>query len=130
MKRQRGTTSYSRRERNFEFMTWVRAGGCIVLEVNPIAFIRRRLPLIEAARLIEIVSVNLTTICRGDIEADHMGARGLSQKADDFTCVSICQQHHIERTDHTGIFRPLNRDEVREWRAVAIERTQAAWSNR
>lgn len=130
MKRQRGTTSYSRRDRNFDYMSWVRERPCMVLELNPIAFIRRTLPLVEAARLIEIVSVNVTTICAGEIQADHQGSRGLSHKADDFTCVALCDRHHRERTDHSGIFRPLNRDEARAWRAVAIERTQAAWSNR
>lgn len=130
MRRKRGTTSYSRRERNFDFMTWIRAQPCILLELNPIAFIRRTLPLGSAAKLIHTISCNRTTICAGSVEADHQGAHGLGQKADDFTCVPMCQQHHRERTDHSGIFRPLTRDEVRAWRAVAIERTQAAWSNR
>lgn len=130
MRRKRGTTSYSRRDRNFDFMGWIKQQPCIVIDLQPILFIRRTLPLIETARLIRLVSCHLVTICAGDVEADHMGARGLGQKADDYTCVAMCSQHHRERTDHSGIFRPLNRDEVRAWRDVAIERTQAAWSNR
>lgn len=130
MKRQRGTTSYSRRERNFDFMGWIKQQPCIVIDLAPVLFIRRTLPLLEAARYIALVSCRSATICAGVVEADHMGARGLGQKADDYTCVPMCQQHHRERTDHSGAFRPLNRDEVRAWRAVAIERTQAAWSNR
>lgn len=57
-----------------------------------------------------------------------MGERALGRKADDNTCAPLCMQHHRERTDHSGSFRHLTRDEARAWRARAITRTQAAWS--
>ena len=105
----RGDTKYRRRERDLEFMTWVRRQPCIM----------RELP-----------ASDVLTFCSGPVEADHMGARGLGQKADDGTCVPMCRGHHRERTDHAGTFRPLTRDELRAWRAVVIERTQDAWRNR
>lgn len=64
------------------------------------------------------------TPCRGKVEADHQGSRALGRKADDSTCVAMCQQHHRERTDHTGAFKAMTRDQVREWRADAIALTQ------
>ncbi|MGN6107086.1 MAG: hypothetical protein ACTHU0_18410 [Kofleriaceae bacterium] len=64
------------------------------------------------------------TSCHGHVEADHMGDRGLGRKADDRTCAPLCWRHHHERTDHTGTFRSLSRDELRTWRARQIERTQ------
>lgn len=118
MRRHRGSTKYSRRPRDLEFMGWARRQPCIVRELAPGSFMRAS------------VTQTATTPCTGHVEADHMGARGLSQKADDNTCVPMCRQHHRERTDHTGTFRPLTRDELRAWRAVAIEHTQTAWSNR
>lgn len=70
------------------------------------------------------------TPCSGEVEADHLGARGLGQKADDDTCAPMCTGHHRERTDHSGTFRPFNRDDGRNWRAVVIAYTQAEWASR
>lgn len=102
-------SKYARRDRDFQFMGWVRLRVCSVRVEPPDP---NRAP----------------TPCNGPVEADHMGAHGLGQKADDNTCAPLCQQHHRERTDHSGSFRHLTRDEARAWRARAIERTQAAWS--
>lgn len=110
-------SSYARRDRDFEFMQWARRQPCIVRELAPSAFMQAP----DAAR---------ETPCSGRVEADHMGERGLSHKADDTTCVGICRQHHRERTDHAGTFRALTRDEARAWRAAAIAQTQAAWAAR
>lgn len=72
----------------------------------------------------------IPTTCRGPIEADHMGARGLGQKADDRTCAPLCTGHHRERTDHTGSFKHVTKDHERGWRARAVLRTQTIWLER
>lgn len=117
MRSRRGSTSYSRRERDFEFMGWVKRQSCMLRELSLVDFTRSIVALPDDP-------------CSGPIEADHMGSRGISQKADDNTCVPMCTHHHRRRTDHSGPFRYLTRDELRAWRAAAIERTQTAWSNR
>lgn len=118
--RARGNTKYRRRERDLEFMRWVKRQPCIVRALPPWEFMS------DAARRV----FSTTTACTGPVEADHMGERGIGQKADDRTCVPMCRNHHRERTDHMRTFRPLTRDELRVWRAAAIEHTQAAWRNR
>lgn len=90
-------------------MRWVKRQTCFVRELAP---------------------SDVKTFCSGPIEADHMGERGMGQKAADNTCVPMCGGHHRERHDHAGTFRPLKKPELRAWRARAIEHTQAAWSNR
>ena len=105
----RGDTAYRRRERDFPFMGWVKKQTCMVRELPP---------------------SDVKTFCSGPIEADHMGARGIGQKADDKTCVPMCRGHHGERHAHAGTFKPLQRTELRAWRTEAITRTQAAWEKR
>jgi hypothetical protein len=117
--RVRGSTKYRRRERDMDYMGWARRQPCVVRALDPFAF---------AVTAKELGIPLRATCCSGHVEADHMGARGLGQKADDRTCVPMCSNHHRERTDHTGTFRPLKRDELRAWRAAAIEHTQAAWA--
>ena len=116
--RARGNTAYRRRERDVPYMLWVKRQPCIV----------RELPPAHAVKIGEFwdSEVKLTP-CRGPVEADHMGARGIGQKADDSTCVPMCQGHHSERHAHAGTFFHLTRDELRAWRTEAINRTQAAW---
>lgn len=70
------------------------------------------------------------TTCTGVVEADHMGQRGLGQKADDRTCAPLCTGHHRERTDHSGSFRTLNREEARAWKERQVLRTQTLWQER
>lgn len=118
--RARGNTKYRRRERDTDFMLFVKRQPCVVRELPPYAF----------AGPGHVEAVKRATACGGRVEADHAGDRGLGQKADDDTCIPLCSSHHRERTDHTGTFRQLTRDEARAWRTAAIERTQAAWRNR
>lgn len=114
------TNSYRKRERDVPYMLWVKTRPCIVREIAPHLFMQR-FPGIGARR---------ATPCSGPVEADHMGARGMGQKADDRTCVPCCRHHHGARHAHAADFYPLTRDELRAWRTAAIERTQAAWENR
>lgn len=66
----------------------------------------------------------IVTPCYGEVQPDHMGSRPVGRKADDRTAVPMCRRHHGERTDHSGTFRELTRDELRSWRVDAIEHTQ------
>lgn len=119
IRRRKGSTSYSRRERDLAFMGWTKQQPCMVRVMPPQFFTSS-----PAAR------TRPATPCYGEVEADHMGDRGLGQKADDTTTVPMCTGHHAERTDHRGAFRTLNREEVRTWRALAIAHTQAEWAAR
>lgn len=116
MRRRKGSTSYSRRERDFDFMGFVKQQPCVVHVLPPPFYTSS--PRAKA------------TPCSGEVEADHQGAHGLGQKAADDTCVPLCMQHHRERTDHSGTFRSFTRDEARSWRALAIAHTQANWATR
>jgi hypothetical protein len=122
--RARGNTKYRRRERDFPFMGWVKQQRCLVSLLLPWMFVSPTDP----GRA--IAARHKQTPCSGPIEADHMGSRGIGQKAADNTCAPICQGHHSERHAHAGTFFHMTRDELRLWRAEAISRTQAAWSNR
>lgn len=120
--RARGNTAYRRRDRDFEFMGWVKRQPCIVRALPPRAYVP------DSRR--EHAAAATHTPCSGPVEADHMGRRGMGQKADDRTCVPICRGHHGERHAHAHTFKHLNRDELRAWRTAAIEHTQAAWEKR
>ena len=104
------TSKYRRRERDVPFMLWIKRQPCVVRELPP-----------DPSR---------ATPCTGEVQADHAGARGLGQKADDRTCIALCRRHHRERTDHSGAFFNLTRDELRLWRAQALNATAIAWSTR
>lgn len=118
--RARGDTKYRRRERDFDFMGFVKRQPCIVRSLPPFLFVG------DAAR----AGKYKATPCSGCVEADHAGARGIGQKADDRTCIPLCSSHHNARTNHKGEFFHMTRDELRAWRAAAIQRTQAAWEGR
>lgn len=98
-------SSYAQRPRDLDYMADVRRLGCIVRRFWPVAGEK-------------------PTPCYGHVEADHMGMRALGRKADDTTCVAMCQQHHRERTDHSGSFKTLDRNARRVYAVEAIERTQ------
>lgn len=110
MKQRRATPRRSGRVRDPEFMAWARKQPCAVRADAP--------------------DPNRPTPCTGYVEADHQGERPGGRKSNDAECVPMCEQHHRERTNHFGAFRDLVKAELREWRARAIERTQAAWSAR
>jgi len=118
----RGDTKYRRRDRDFDFMGWVRRQPCVCRTLPPPDFIR------DLALRLAAPEIARSTTCSGHMEADHAGVRGLGQKASDTTCIPLCSAHHKQRTDHNGAFRNLTRDEARAWRAAAIDHTQAAWA--
>lgn len=101
-------SAYRNRERDFDRMAYVKTLPC-TMTIDPIGEL---------------------TPCRGPIEADHAGRRGLGRKADDDTVIPLCDGHHDDRTDHTGAFKNVSRDDERDWRERAIERTRRAWDAR
>jgi hypothetical protein len=115
------TNAYRRRERDIDHMLTTKKLPCVCRAVVPGDFA-------IAARAAG-AEVRITP-CGGRVEADHLGARGLGQKADDKSVAPMCQSHHRERTDHNGAFRDLTRDEARAWRAAALDHTQNAWSSK
>lgn len=111
MRRGRRGSKYSKRERDFPRMLFVKTLLCSVEEERP--------------------DPDVTpTPCRGVIEADHMGERGIGQKADDSTCAPMCTGHHRERHDHCGSFKYCTKEQLRGWRKRAIARTQVLWGER
>lgn len=96
-------TKYRRRARDPAYMAWVRIQPC-------------------CARVFSHL-----TLCRGPIEADHAGRRGVGQKADDRTCIPLCRQHHRERTDFSGAFKEWSGTRMRLWLNVMIARCQAEY---
>jgi hypothetical protein len=117
MRRGPGSTSYSRRPRDLEYVAAVRALPCLLSVVGPF-------------RGMIVVDLILVGPCRGPVEADHLGERGLGQKADDRTCVPMCTRHHGDRHAGCGWFRKLSKEELRRWRQFAIARTTLAIAER
>lgn len=74
------------------------------------------------------------------VEAAHTGPRGLSQKADDSTCVPLCLSHHRSAKDshhtlgkrfgpHHGINLPALVERLnRAWELLMRSRNETPWS--
>jgi hypothetical protein len=60
-------------------------------------------------------------------EAHHMGPRGISQKADDTTCVPLSTACHRAWHDCTGPFAGWTREQRADFGARAIAETRAAY---
>lgn len=103
MRRRPGSTKYSRRDRDFDFMAFVKQGPCIAAGMSP---------------------------CEGEIEADHAGRRGLGMKASDDTCIGLCTLHHRQRTDFSGPFRSWDQAQMRAWLEAAIAETRQRYASR
>lgn len=95
IKRWRKTPRRSERERDVDYMMWVKRQLCCA----------RTIPGHH---------------CAGPIEADHAGWRPLGRKASDNTCIPLCQLGHRQRTDFSGPFRDWNKAQMREWLDTAI----------
>jgi hypothetical protein len=102
--RARSTSSYRRRERDFDYMGWIKTQSCAAATVGGVGD------------------------CQGPIEADHAGRRGLSRKAPDDTCIPLCQLHHRQRTDHSGLFRTWTRERMRDWLDLEIEHHRSMYA--
>jgi len=111
MKRKPRSTSHARRERDVPYMKAVRGLPCMLSG------------LAGAGQ------------CSGDVQADHAGDKrdadqGDGYRADDRTCIPMCQGHHEQRTGKVGgfgpFFGPMSKVERRHWCDVAIGKTQLA----
>jgi len=92
------TNSYRRRDRDLDYMRFVRKLPCVAHELGG---------------------------CSGHVEADHAGRRGTGQKCSDLEVISLCKQHHQQRADFSGPFRSWNQEQMRVWLAEQIAKTQA-----
>lgn len=106
------STKYSRRERDFDYMGWIKRQDCMMATDAVTG------DLWKGGRPAE---------CRGVTEAHHAGRRGMGQKADDDTCLPLCAHHHHMRTDHLEVFANWYPGAMREWEDSMIARYQAAW---
>lgn len=98
-RRNKKTTSYSRRERGWDYMEWVKGLPCLLAAGGG---------------------------CAGMIEADHAGDRGLGQKSKDAECIPLCSRHHRDRTDRQGMFGSFDAQNMRDWRLGMVVFVQAA----
>lgn len=98
----RGDTKYRRRPRFLDYMMWIKREPCCARAVGYL----------------------VSAPCRGRVEADHAGKRVTGQKADDRTCIPLCQRHHQDRNDFQGAFRAFKHDQMRAWLDQMIDQHQ------
>lgn len=98
-------TRYSERDRDFDFMGWVKCQRCCVA-----------------------VEIGTDDYCSGGFaEADHAGRHGLGQKSGDTETIPMCFQHHHERTNALGYFFGWDAARMRAWLDSWIKRTRDRW---
>lgn len=112
MKRGKRKSAYKRRERDTSYMLFVKKLPCAVEQIL----------YFDSPRTV-------VALCTGRVQADHAGCRGLGQKADDRTCIPMCEKHHNARTDFAGAFKGWTQREMRDFLAEAIKRTQQAYED-
>ena len=109
MRRGKHKTKYARRDRDWQYMEWIKRQRCCVPESFPDA-----------------------TPCSGGpldfVEADHSVNAGLSNKGADRATIPLCNGHHRERTDHVGTFANVPLDIEREWRAQMVSEHNARYA--
>lgn len=123
MRRSGRKSKYKRRARDVDFMLWVKKQPCAVR-----AMMRPRTPARVVSLPAAIGTAHDTVVallCYGRVQADHAGRRGIGQKADDKTCIPLCEKHHAARNDFTGMFKTWDQAMMRTWLAKQVEETQA-----
>ncbi len=108
-------TKYKSRERDTEYMLFVKTMPCMVYQLDAIQ-------CMSVAK--QDGGPSLVTKCSGDVEADHKSSGALSHKSKDNTVIPLCQLHHRERTDHTGSFKHYKQADMRAFVVAAIQMTQ------
>lgn len=106
-------TKYRNRERDVEYMLWVKRQLCAATSLYVI-------PGLVGER-------SAALLCSGPVEADHTGRRGIGRKADDATCIPLCARHHRERTDFGGVFRTWDQTRMRLWLESVASATRARY---
>lgn len=106
----RKTSAYARRPRDIPYMSWIRSKPCAAGEL--------------------FAATSIVAPCDGRVEADHVGRRPIGRKADDRTCVPMCQHHHRQRDNFHGPFRVWSGDQMREWLAGLVIAYQEMYANR
>lgn len=105
-RRPRKVSRYRARERDVDFMLWVKTLRCFAFEIG-----------METGHR-----------CGGVVEADHAGRRGLGQKCADDECIPLCTEHHRQRTDFSGAFKSWTKDRMRGWLEASIVLVQSWWN--
>jgi len=72
--------SSAKRTRDFSFISWIKSQPCVVCEKHSLHLFAKRF---------------------SPSQAHHAGHRGLSQRADDRTCIPLCWTHHDRNSPHS-----------------------------
>ena len=100
-----GDTAYAKRDRDFDYMGWVKWQRCCVA-----------------------VEMGSDEYCSGGFaDADHAGGRGLGVKCPDDETIPMCATHHAQRTTYRGYFDGWVADQMRTWLDYWINRTRQRW---
>lgn len=130
-KRSKRKSKYASRQRAPEsWWLFVKSEFCLVRVIADLRAlgIEPVIPGMDAASIRAVMLLMKDTPCRGEIEADHVGARGLGRKCKDYEVASLCTGHHEDRTNGKGLrgaFANFNRVTMRLFVVVAI-----AWTHR
>lgn len=122
VRRKPSSTKHARRERApSAWFEWVKSQPCFVSYLDRLFGWGHLIPS-TYSHLSAQVRLRLTP-CLGVVEADHMGSKmrdGDGERAYDYTCVSICTGHHMERHDFAGTFKEFCQDDMRAFLAAGI----------
>lgn len=120
MRRRRGSTKYSRRERDLERMAWIKTLPCAIggNRTN------------QSAVAAELWLGPPPDRCRRAVEAHHAGEHGLGAKPDDDTCIPLCDHHHDALTDRRGVFSGWQKYGLKIWELAVVAHYQAMYAAR
>jgi hypothetical protein len=115
MRRRKGSTKYSRRERDFDRIGWVRTFPCVLAggEVSVGSDLWRG-PSPDP--------------CRMHTEAHHAGEHGRGHKAPDDTVIPLCKHHHDSLTDRRIVFSGWPKYDLKLWEIEVIRHYQRVYS--
>lgn len=105
-------SAYASRLRDTAYMLWIRSKPC------------------AAGELFAATAHGSDSGCDGRVEADHVGRRPVGRKAEDRSCVPMCQHHHRQRDNFHGPFKHWNQQQMREWLASLVVKYQEMYENR
>lgn len=100
-------TRHSERERDFEYMAWVKTQPC------RLRYVRAAGPCSEGSR--------------AWAEADHAGERAGFRRGADEDTIPLCRRHHADRTTRRGFFAGRTWSWMRAWCDDEIAYVRAIW---